>query len=85
MTGMVDEMTCQQLVELVTDYLEGTLPPLERQRFEVHLDMCDGCMRYLEQMRRTIDLLGRLTVADIPADEQANLVALFHDWRRASV
>jgi anti-sigma factor RsiW len=76
-------MSCNELVELVTDYLEGTLLPLERRRFELHLDECDGCTAYLEQMRRTIDLLGRLTLDDIPADEQAKLLELFRDWRRA--
>jgi predicted anti-sigma-YlaC factor YlaD len=82
MTGTVDEMTCQDLVELVTDYLEGALPPIERERFEMHLDMCDGCTAYVDQMRQTLRLLGRLTVDDIPAEEQENLLELFRGWRR---
>jgi anti-sigma factor RsiW len=81
MTGTIEEMTCKELVELVTDYLEGTLPPLERQRFEQHLDMCDGCAAYLEQMRSTIRLVGRLSVEDIPREEQENLIELFRNWR----
>jgi anti-sigma factor RsiW len=76
-------MTCQELVELVTEYLEGTLPPLELQRFEHHLATCDGCATYLDQMRRTIQLLGRLAVDDIPADEQSDLLELFRNWRRS--
>ena len=81
MTGTLAEMTCQELVELVTDYFEGTLPAPERERFEFHLSMCDGCTAYLEQMRRTIQVLGRLTVDDIPPEEQENLLELFRDWR----
>jgi anti-sigma factor RsiW len=75
-------MTCLELVELVTDYLEGTLPPLERARFEAHLAECNGCEAYLTQIRRTIHLLGRLNVYDIPAEEQKNLLRLFRDWHR---
>ena len=56
-----DDLPCQELVELVTDYLEGRLPPLERLRFEAHLAQCGGCRTYLEQMRQTIRALGRLT------------------------
>jgi len=83
MIGTLEEMTCQELVELVTDYFEGRLPPLERLRFELHLDTCAGCTRYVEQMRRTIQLVGRLSADDIPAEEQANLIELFRDWRRS--
>jgi anti-sigma factor RsiW len=53
-------MTCQELVELVTEYLEGTLPGPDRQRFEEHLAECPHCVAYLEQMRITIGLVGRL-------------------------
>ena len=83
MNEIRDDMTCQELVEVVTDYLEGSLPPVERQRFERHLDNCDGCINYLSQMRHTIRILGRLTISDIPADEQERLLELFQDWRRA--
>jgi anti-sigma factor RsiW len=82
MTGTLEDMTCQELVELVTEYLEGTLPPLEFERFESHLDTCEGCAAYLDQMRFTIQMLGRLAVDDIPVEEQANLLELFRNWRR---
>lgn len=78
-------MTCQELVEVVTEYLEGSLPPVERQRFERHLETCDGCTSYLKQMRHTVRVLGRLSVDDIPANEQERLLELFRDWRRAGI
>jgi len=52
----VEDFPCQQLVELVTDYLEGALPPSERARFEAHLAECTGCEAHLEQLRATIAL-----------------------------
>ena len=81
MTGTLEDMTCQELVELVTEYLEGTLPPFEFRCFERHLATCAGCATYVDQMRRTIQLLGRLAVDDIPADEQSTLLDLFRNWR----
>jgi anti-sigma factor RsiW len=83
MVEALEDMTCQALVELVTEYLEGTLPPLELQRFELHLATCDGCAAYVDQMRLTIQLLGRFAVEDIPAAEQARLIELFRNWRSA--
>jgi anti-sigma factor RsiW len=83
MSEAVGDVTCQELVEVVTEYLEGSLPPAERQRFEHHLADCDGCVAYLNQMRHTIAVLGHLGVEDIPADEQERLIELFRDWRRA--
>jgi anti-sigma factor RsiW len=49
-----DEMTCRELVELVTDYLEGKLPAGDKRRLEAHLDECPYCMEYIDQMRQTI-------------------------------
>lgn len=85
MSEFHDDMTCQELVEVVTEYLEGSLPPVERQHFERHLADCDGCVNYLNQMRHTIQVLGRLRVDDIPADEQERLLDLFRDWRSAGI
>jgi anti-sigma factor RsiW len=83
MIEALEDMTCQALVEVVTEYLEGTLPALEHQRFESHLDGCDGCAAYVDQMRLTIQLLGHFAVEDIPAEEQARLIELFRNWRSA--
>jgi anti-sigma factor RsiW len=55
-----DEVTCRELVELVTDYLEGALPPRTLSHVEEHLVICDPCAAYVEQMRTTIAWLGEL-------------------------
>jgi anti-sigma factor RsiW len=54
------ELSCKEMVEVMTDYLDGTLSPADRARFEAHLPGCRGCRAYLGQMRRTIALLGTL-------------------------
>lgn len=80
-TSTTKEMACQDLVELVTDYLEGALPPAERARFEAHLAGCDGCTRYLEQMRLTIRALGRLTEESIEPQARDELLRVFRNWK----
>jgi len=74
-------LTCREMVELVTDYLEGALPGAERVRFEAHIAGCDGCTAYPEQMRATIALTGRLTEEEIPPDAREALLREFRDWR----
>jgi anti-sigma factor RsiW len=77
----VEDLPCQELVELVTDYLEDALPPAERARFEAHLAECPGCSNYLEQMRATITLTrAGADLAERP--EVAGLLAAFRDWNR---
>ncbi len=78
---MENELNCQELVELITDYLEGALPPVEQTRFEAHLAECDGCTRYLEQMHLTITAMGRLTEEAIEPTARADLLQLFRDWK----
>jgi anti-sigma factor RsiW len=70
-------MTCQELVELITSYLDDALPADERQRFERHLAVCPGCGVYLEQMRATLRLLGTLSAETIPETMQQDLLAAF--------
>ncbi|MBX3080333.1 MAG: zf-HC2 domain-containing protein [Anaerolineae bacterium] len=77
-------MTCQQLVELVTDYLEGSLDPTARQRFEEHLSDCTGCQNYVAQMRTTIKLVGKLTESDLTPSMQDELLTVFRNWKRDS-
>ncbi len=74
-------MSCPELVELVTGYLAGALPPAESARFEAHLMGCDGCARYLEQMRLTIAAAGHLTEETIEPAARDNLLQLFRDWK----
>ncbi len=80
---MRDELTCKELVELVTDYLEGALAPGERRLFESHLADCPGCATYLEQVHEAIRLAGTLREADIPREAQEALLLAFRAWRSA--
>jgi predicted anti-sigma-YlaC factor YlaD len=79
-----ESMTCKELVELVTEYLEGTLSTAEKRRFEEHLGNCPGCTAYLEQMRRTIRLVGRLTEDDFRQPAREELLNAFRQWKRGS-
>jgi anti-sigma factor RsiW len=76
------EMSCRELVELVTDYLEDALDPVTRQRFEEHLQECDGCTAYVEQMRSTVRLLGEVPEASLSPEVRDRLLAAFRGWRR---
>ena len=76
------EMPCRELVELVTDYLEGGLSVADRARFEAHLTDCDYCATYLEQMRQTVRLLGRLPEESLSDDALQALRAAFRGWRQ---
>jgi anti-sigma factor RsiW len=76
-----EQLSCQELVELVTSYLEGALPAADRERFDAHIATCDGCDRYLDQMRATIRLTGALRPADLAPNEERKLLAAFADWK----
>ena len=71
---------CQELVELVTDYLEGALVGGDLRRFEDHLALCAACERYLDQLRETIRISGTLTVDDLSPDAERTLLEAFRDW-----
>jgi anti-sigma factor RsiW len=75
------ELTCAELVELVTDYLEGRLPDGQRRRFDEHLTGCDGCNAYVEQMRATIAVSGHVPAPDVPPALQQRLLEAFRGWR----
>jgi len=74
------EPTCQELAELITDYLEGALPAVQRALFELHIAGCRDCTLYVEQMRTTIAVTGRIGAEDIPAAVEAELLAVFRTW-----
>ncbi|HEU4328502.1 MAG TPA: zf-HC2 domain-containing protein [Roseiflexaceae bacterium] len=76
-----DDLTCQQLVELLTDYLESALPPELSAALEAHLARCPGCRAYLAQVRATIGSLGALAAPSIPPDTLADLLAIFRAWQ----
>ncbi len=75
-------MDCNDVVELVTAYLEGTLDPDTEQRFVAHLAECDGCDRYLDQIRTTVTALGRLPDESLTEPTRDRLLAAFRDWPR---
>jgi len=79
---MDSEMTCKELVELVTEYLEGTLAEDLRTRLEQHLAGCDGCTNYLEQMRQTIRLTGKVREENLTPTQREDLLCLFRDWNK---
>jgi anti-sigma factor RsiW len=76
------ELACQQVVELVTAYLDDGLSPEDRQDFDQHLVSCIGCRNYLEQMRRTIETTGRVQL-ELPAELEEKLLEAFRGWPRA--
>ncbi len=75
-------LTCQELVEIVTEYLEEMLPPAERARFEEHLSICSGCRAYLDQMRHTLGILGALPEETIPEQARDDLLQAFRTWKQ---
>jgi anti-sigma factor RsiW len=76
------EMPCQELVELVTDYLEDRLSATDRRRFEIHLEQCEVCRTYLEQFRATIRALGRLPEESLSAEARTALLDAFRGWSK---
>jgi anti-sigma factor RsiW len=77
-------VTCIELVELVTEYLEGSMPAWQRARFEEHVSGCDGCTTYLEQFRMTIRLTGMLSEEQVAPDARETLLGVFRDWRESA-
>lgn len=82
MIDSLPEMPCRELVELVTEYLEGRLSPQDRARFEAHIEACDACRTYLDQFRQTIRSLGRLPEESLSPESRNALLAAFRGWPR---
>ncbi|MBI5068016.1 MAG: zf-HC2 domain-containing protein [Deltaproteobacteria bacterium] len=82
MSGKHGELTCQELVELVTDYLELRLPAPERARFDEHVTTCRGCQAHLEQMRQTLRVAGALREEAVAPAAREALLAAFRGWKR---
>jgi predicted anti-sigma-YlaC factor YlaD len=76
------DLSCDEVVRLVSDYLEGALTRPETARFEAHIVMCDGCAAYLDQMRETIRLVGELPEESVPDATWNRLRNTFRDWKR---
>jgi len=77
-----EDITCREIVEIVSDYLEGALHPDRREAFELHLSYCDGCVNYLDQMRETVRLTGELREEILPPELQAELLQAFSELDR---
>lgn len=75
------DLSCRELVDLVTDYLEGALSPIDTARFDHHLSLCEACQDYLAQMRLTIAATGQLREDDVPAAAVETLLDEFRRWR----
>ena len=77
----VEQLSCQELVELVTDYLEGALSAEDAARFDDHISRCGACAIYVEQIRQTIALTGRITPACLLPEAERELLDAFRGWR----
>lgn len=74
-----DEVQCREVVDVLTDYLEGALPADQRAALEQHLLTCEGCTSYVDQMRTSIGLTGRLQQEDVPAAVMDKVLQMFED------
>jgi anti-sigma factor RsiW len=79
------KLTCRELVELVTDYLDGSLSRRDRARFEAHIAACGNCTQYVEQFRETIRLTGTLRESDVSLEAETALLAQFEAWKRGEL
>jgi putative zinc finger protein len=80
---MAEHISCAEVVELVTDYLERALPAEEMTLFEQHLNFCEGCIVYVEQIRATAEAVGRVREEDVPPATREKLMAAFREWKRS--
>ncbi len=78
-----EHITCREVVELVTDYLETALPTDETSLFEQHLNFCEGCVWYVDQMRVTVESVGRISEEDVPPETRDALITAFREWKRS--
>ncbi|MEW6364752.1 MAG: zf-HC2 domain-containing protein [Acidobacteriota bacterium] len=75
-------LTCKELTEIITDYIEGRLTLFQRISFQLHLGMCRHCRAYLRQMRLTVRTLGKMPTMSVPQDVEQELLKRFRDWKR---
>ena len=83
MLDSAEHITCQEVVELVTGYLEAALPADETALFEQHLNFCEGCVWYVDQIRTTIATVGRIHEEDAPVATRERLLTAFRGWKRS--
>jgi predicted anti-sigma-YlaC factor YlaD len=80
MAESADHITCQEVVEVVSDYLEGALEPNELELLEQHVNFCEGCEWYVDQLRRTIATVGQMREEELPPESRERLLAAFREW-----
>ena len=81
---ITNDLACKELVEIITDYLEGTLPDHDRARFDAHLMTCAPCREYVAEMHTTLRLTGRLTVESISPGARDELLRAFRRMKASS-
>ena len=81
MAKSADHLSCQDVVELVTDYLDKALPPKEAALFEQHINFCEGCVLYVEQIQKTAEVVEKVREEDISPEAKDRLIRTFRDWR----
>ena len=81
MAESADHLSCQEVVELVAGYLDGALSAEEAALFEQHINFCEGCVWYVEQIKTTVETLGEVREEDIPSEAKDRLMSAFRDWR----
>jgi anti-sigma factor RsiW len=77
-----EDITCREIVQIVNDYVEGALPPEQREAVELHLNLCDGCSDYLAQLRVSISLTGELPADALPPELEEELCLAFRSFER---
>jgi len=82
MSAAIRDLACQEIVELVTDYLEGAMDAPLRASFEAHLAGCPHCTHYVEQIEATIRIAGTIAADDLPEEFRAGLLEAFRGFRR---
>ena len=75
--------TCQEVVDIAAEYVEGAMAPSEATLFELHLNFCDGCFTFIDQIRETAALAGRVSEEQVPEEMKLKLLTAFRDWRRS--
>jgi predicted anti-sigma-YlaC factor YlaD len=78
-----EHLSCQEVVDLVTDYLEDEMNGEKTALFEQHLNFCEGCVLYVDQMRTTVAMAGRIEEEEVPPETRERLLTAFRDWRRS--
>jgi anti-sigma factor RsiW len=83
MAESAEHLSCQEVVELVTDYLDESLPTEDTSLFEQHLNFCEGCVWYVHQLRTTVEAVGEIREEDVPSEAKDRLMGAFRDWKRS--